>query len=82
MRLGISEIPAGLGTPATAGAQNQMRYAYFPSTSRLAIQIGGVVTLYDTADHSITGVSQCSYHRPRTSHSPVKTARYISTNCE
>jgi hypothetical protein len=29
--------PSGLGSPASIGAQNDLKYAYFPSSSRLAI---------------------------------------------
>jgi hypothetical protein len=50
--------PAELGAPATSGAQNDLRYAWFPGTRRLAIQQGGQVTVYDTGDHVIGGVSQ------------------------
>jgi hypothetical protein len=50
--------PAELGSPSSAGAQNDMRYAVFPATHRLAIEKGGRVTLYDTGDHVISGVSQ------------------------
>jgi Short C-terminal domain len=50
--------PAGLGTPAATGSQNSVRYAFFPESRRLAIEIHGHVTLYDTQDHQISGVSQ------------------------
>jgi len=51
--------PAGLGHAASTGAQNQMRYAWFPDTARLAIDAGdGRVRVYDTADHRIGGFSQ------------------------
>jgi hypothetical protein len=50
--------PSGLGDAASAGAQNDSQYAYFPSSRRLAIKQGGKVTLFDTADHQIFGVSQ------------------------
>jgi hypothetical protein len=50
--------PAKLGSPSSAGAQNDLRYAVFPATRRLAIESGGRVTLYDTGDHLISGVSQ------------------------
>lgn len=50
--------PAEFGTPAAAGAQNDVRYAYFPAVRRLAIQVQGRVTLYDSEDHHITGISQ------------------------
>ncbi|MFC7473276.1 SHOCT domain-containing protein [Dankookia sp. GCM10030260] len=50
--------PDGLGSPAASGAQNDMRYAYFPASRRLAVQQNGQTRLYDTAYHSISGVSQ------------------------
>lgn len=50
--------PAELGAPASSGAQNGLRYAYFPGTCRLAIQRNGRLELYDTGDHRISGVSQ------------------------
>ena len=50
--------PAGLGTPVATGSQNSVRYAFFPESRRLAIEIHGHVTLYDTQDHQISGVSQ------------------------
>jgi hypothetical protein len=50
--------PAELGTPSSSGGQNDMSYAYFPATRRLAIRVGGDLRIYDTGDHSISGVSQ------------------------
>lgn len=50
--------PAGLGAPSSSGAQNDMRYAVFPDARRLAVWQGGRMTLYDTGDHRISGVSQ------------------------
>ena len=50
--------PANLGDPASTGAQNDLRYACFPSRRRLAIQQGGRVSVYDTGEHRITGFSQ------------------------
>ncbi|MEM5495188.1 SHOCT domain-containing protein [Hoeflea sp. AS16] len=51
--------PTGLGHAASTGAQNRMRYAWFPDTARLAIDTGnGRVRVYDTADHRIGGFSQ------------------------
>lgn len=50
--------PAGLDNPASSGAQNDLRYAFFPEQRRLAIQQNGKVTQYDTGDHQINGVSQ------------------------
>ena len=49
---------ADLGVPATSGAQNATRYAWFPATRRLAIEHNGQVSVYDTLDHQISGVSQ------------------------
>jgi len=50
--------PSGLGSPSSSGAQNNVRYAYFPSTRRLAIEINGEISVYDTLNHQIGGVSQ------------------------
>ncbi|MGE3538783.1 MAG: SHOCT domain-containing protein [Candidatus Tectimicrobiota bacterium] len=50
--------PADLGVPQTSGAQNTMRYAYFPDKRRLAVAVHGTVTVYDTLDHHLSGVSQ------------------------
>ncbi len=50
--------PEDLGQPASTGAQNDLRYAFFPDTRRLAIDIAGTVTVYDTRDHRIGGFSQ------------------------
>lgn len=48
--------PADLGTPFSSGGQNNTRYAIFPG--RLAVESNGQVTVYDTLDHTIGGVSQ------------------------
>jgi Short C-terminal domain len=50
--------PADLGFPSSLGAQNDVRYAYFPASRRLAIEMNGAVTIYDTQDHQISGFSQ------------------------
>jgi Short C-terminal domain len=50
--------PRELGFPNGSGAQNQVRYAYFSPTRRLAVELNGHVTVYDTLDHQIGGVSQ------------------------
>lgn len=50
--------PAELGSPSSSGGQNNIQYAVFPSSSRLAINNGGQVTIYNTLDHNIGGVSQ------------------------
>lgn len=50
--------PTDLGSPGSTGAQNNLRYAYFPGTRRLAIDVGGQVSVYDTGNHQIGGFSQ------------------------
>lgn len=50
--------PDDLGIASTTGGQNNTRYAYFPTTCRLAVDINGQVTVYNTLDHQIGGVSQ------------------------
>jgi hypothetical protein len=50
--------PEGLGHAASTGSQNNLRYAFFPETRRLAIDFGGSVKIYDTHDHRIGGFSQ------------------------
>ncbi len=55
---GGSWWPADLGSPGSTGAQNDMRYAYFPNARRLALNINGQVRVYDTGDHMVSGFSQ------------------------
>ena len=50
--------PAELGSSASTGAQNGLRYACFPERRRLAVEREGRVTLYDTAEHRLTGFAQ------------------------
>lgn len=50
--------PSDLRFPNSTGAQNGVRYACFAQARRLVIDIGGTVTVYDTLDHRISGVSQ------------------------
>ena len=50
--------PAELGSPASVGSQNDMRYAYFPAARRLAIQQGGQTRVYDSGEHQISGFAQ------------------------
>ena len=50
--------PADLRWPNSTGAQNGVRYAYFAQARRLAIELNGQVTVYDTLDHQIGGFSQ------------------------
>jgi hypothetical protein len=55
---GTSWWPSELGNPSSTGAQNNLRYAYFPGSNRLAIDYGGRVEVYDTTGHNITGFGQ------------------------
>lgn len=48
--------PAELGSPFSSGSQNSTRYAIFPN--RLALENQGNITVYDTLNHQIGGVSQ------------------------
>ena len=48
--------PQELGTPFSSGGQNSIRYAIFPQC--LAVENNGNITVYDTLDHQIGGVSQ------------------------
>jgi hypothetical protein len=50
--------PDDLGQPSSTGAQNGMRYAFFPEARRLLIENDGSITTYDSADHRIGGASQ------------------------
>lgn len=53
---------ADLRWPNSTGAQNGVRYAYFAQAHRLAIEVNGRVTIYDTLDHQIGGFSQQQSH--------------------
>lgn len=50
--------PREFGSPSSAGGQNSTRYAYFRDARRLAVDTDGRVSIYDTGDHDIRGVSQ------------------------
>lgn len=50
--------PANFGIPAASGGQNNVDYAYFPQSNRLAVRQGKRVTVYDTTGHQIGGFSQ------------------------
>ena len=50
--------PAELGQPSATGSQDGMRYACFPEFRRVVLEQGGAVTVYDSGDHRISGVSQ------------------------
>ena len=44
--------------PNSTGSQSGTRYAHFAQACRLAIEVNGRVTVYDTLDHQIGGFSQ------------------------
>ena len=48
--------PPELGVPFSSGAQNNIRYAVFPR--RLVVELNGEISVYDTLNHNISGVSQ------------------------
>lgn len=50
--------PADLGVPSATGGQNDVRYAVFPATRRLAVHLNGDTRVFDTGEHRIAGVSQ------------------------
>jgi hypothetical protein len=50
--------PSNLGTPSAVGAQNDLQYAVFPGTRRLAIKESGHIEIFDTGNHLISGVAQ------------------------
>jgi hypothetical protein len=45
---GPSWWPVELGSPSATGSQNNLRYAVFPSEGRLAVELDGTLTIYDT----------------------------------
>ncbi len=88
--------PDELGQPATSGAQNSARYAFFPEKRRLLIEQGGKLTTYDSGDHRISGVSQqqrsggvAGVHEPERNGEPGRTdhdrlriaANFVGTPC-
>jgi hypothetical protein len=50
--------PSQLGVPASTGSQNDLHYAYFAATHRLALLDHGKLTIFDTGEHQIHGFSQ------------------------
>jgi hypothetical protein len=50
--------PEDLGQPETSGGQNDLRYAYFAASHRLAVSRDEKVTLYDTGSYEVSGVQQ------------------------
>ncbi|AWN39810.1 SHOCT domain-containing protein [Methylobacterium durans] len=52
--------PNDLGAPSITGSQDGLRYAYFPLARRLAVASRDGISLYDTGEHAISGVSQAN----------------------
>ncbi len=50
--------PVDLGSPAATGSQNNLSYAYFPGSRRLAVKTGSDTWVYDTGEHQIGGFGQ------------------------
>ncbi len=50
--------PAALGHPTASGSQNGVRYAVFPAARRVALERDGAVSVRDSGERRITGVSQ------------------------
>ena len=50
--------PSELGSPSATGSQNNLKYAYFAGSRRLAVDSGGGIWVYDTQDHQIGGFGQ------------------------
>lgn len=49
--------PESLGVPSSVGGQNDLAYALFSGSRRVAVRRAGAVTLYDTTGYSVHGVS-------------------------
>ena len=64
MSSGEAWWPDDLGKPSSSGAQNGMRYAFFPDKQRLLVEQDGKLTMYDSGDHRICGVSQGGQGQP------------------
>ena len=65
----------GLGEPAASGAQDGMRYAFFPDKKLLLIERAGRLQKFATGEHRIGGVSQISRARAlvfTTQHGPMR----------
>lgn len=60
MSQGEAWWPQELGQPSTSGAQDGLRYAFFPEARRLVVERGGRRQTFDSGAHRISGVSQAS----------------------
>lgn len=52
--------PQELGQPSATGAQNDLRYAVFPTARRLAVERQGRLSVHEIGELHITGCSQAS----------------------
>jgi hypothetical protein len=57
--------PADLGTPASSGSGEGLRYAYFPLKRRLLIECDGTRTIYDMGDYQFRGAIQANIRDTR-----------------
>jgi hypothetical protein len=65
----------GLGEPIASGAQDGMRYAFFPDRKLLLIERAGNLQKFHTGEHRIIGISQVSRGSAmvfRSQHGPVR----------
>jgi hypothetical protein len=53
-----SWCPADLGIPDQTGGQNDIRYAVFRDSQRLAVRSGSDLMIYDLRGHEVVGASQ------------------------
>jgi hypothetical protein len=49
--------PEALGIPSSVGGQNDLAYAHFAGSRRVAVRRAGTVTLYDTTGYAVHGIS-------------------------
>jgi hypothetical protein len=78
MDFGPAWWPDDLGQPNTSGGQNDVKYAFFSDKHRLAVQKNGKLTVYDSGDHRISGVSQ----QQGSNHSLVFTSQHGTVNVD
>jgi len=54
----LEDVAEDLGSPSSSGSQNNIRYAFFPQAQRLVVERDGQVSVFNTLDLRIGGVSQ------------------------
>jgi hypothetical protein len=50
--------PSDFGSPSSTGGQNQLSYAYFPQSHRVAVRDGETITIFDAIGYQVHGFSQ------------------------